>query len=322
MNRRGTKLYKFLKKCETPPNGSFYWLTLNVLFNIILVLLGKCLVKIGGIGNKPESHYVLMSSTNMGDLLFLYRSLDLLKKENGFSDITIIADKMFLKPLQSLEVSNIKIVPYWAIMALGKAVQLYPDKYPNIVMGQPWYFFGMKSVNSHTQLRSIPCKVSKETIHKLFPKAEMKGHTVILSPYEQTVSFYGLELLPLAFWTNLALRLQEKGFFVFTNCNEKTEKPIDGTVAFFPQISELAGAVKYAGYCVSVRSGFTDWISSANLKREVVLYPTKRFFEYYNVKMLWDKHSALEYIYGESGKNHDELVAMVVDYFVNGDDAT
>jgi hypothetical protein len=322
MNRRGTKLYKFLKKCETPPNNSFYWLTLNVLFNIILILLGKCLIKIWGIGNKHGSQYVLMSSTNMGDILFLYRSLDLLKKENGFSDIIIVADKMFLKPLQDLEISKIKIVPYWAIMALGKAVQLYPHKYRNIVMGQPWYFFGMKSINSHSILRSIPCKVSKETIHNLFPKAEMQGHSVILSPYEQTVSFYGLELLPLTFWSNLALRLKEKGFFVFTNCNGKTEKPIDGTVAFFPKMSELAGAVKYAGYCVSMRSGFTDWISSANLKREVVLYPTKSFFEYYNVKMLWDKGSALEYIYGESEKSHDELGAMIVDYFVNGDGTT
>ena len=128
----------------------------------------------------------------------------------------------------------------------------------------------------------------------------MHGKSVILSPYEQTASIYGLELLPLDFWNKLALRLKQKGFFVFTNCNGKTEKPIGGTIVFFPKMGELAGAVEYAGYCVSMRSGFADWISSANLKREVLLYPTRRYFEYYSIKMLWGKDSVLEFIYGKT----------------------
>ena len=320
MNRRDSKLYHFLKQCETPPRDNSFWLVLNFLFNLFLVLLGRCLIRIKGIGNKHESLHILMSTKNIGDLPFLYRNLDELQKENGFCNLIIIADKMFLKPLQALGIYNIKIVPFWEIMALDKTVQLYPNQYPNIVMSQPWYFFGMKNINSYVKVRSLPCNISKETIQRLFTKTEMRGNSVILSPYEQTVSIYGLELLPLIFWNNLAIRLKEKGFFVFTNCNGKTEKPIAGTSVFFPKMDELAGAVEYAGYCVSMRSGFTDWISSANLKREVVLYPTRRFFEYYSVKLLWGKNSALEYIYSESDKNYDEIVEMIVDYFTNGDD--
>ena len=320
MNRRGTKLYKFLKKCETPPHENTFWLVLNFLFNFFLLLAGRCLINISGIGNNLGSQYVLMSTKDMGDLLFLYRNLDELKKENNFFNVTIIADRMFQKPLQALKINKIKIVPFWRIMALDKVIQLYPDKYPNIVMSFPWYFFGMKSINSHAMLRSLPYSVSKETIHKLFMKAEMRGNSVVLSPYEQSVSIRGLEVLPWNFWIKLALRLKEKGFFVFTNCNGKTEKPIDGTNIFFPKMGELAGAVEYAGYCVSMRSGFTDWISSVNLKKEVVLYPNKKYFEYYNIKMLWGKNSCLEFIYGESKKNVDELVEMIIDYFMSGDE--
>lgn len=322
MIKRSTKLYRFLKKCETPSTDSSFWLVLNISFNISLVLFGRCLIRILNIGNKSGSQYVLMSSMNMGDLLFLYRNLDLLRKENGFTQITIIADKVFLKPLQALTIDNIKIVPYWKIMAMDKAVQLYPDKYPYIVMSQPWYFHGLNSNNSLAEFRPIPCSVSKETIQQLFPKPEMQGNTVILSPYEQTVSFHGLELLPLSFWNNLSLRLKEKGFFVFTNCNGKTEIPIDGTNEFFPKMNELAGAVEYAGFCVSMRSGFTDWISSANLKREVILYPNRKYFEFFNMRTLWGKNSALEYIYNESDKNVDEIVDMIIDYFMNRDNNT
>lgn len=317
MNRHNTKLYKFLKKCETPPNEKWFWLVLNILFNILLALVGRCLIIIFGIGNEIRCNYVLFSTRNRGDLLFLYRNLDELRKENGFSDITIITEKMFIKLLQALEITNIKVVPFWAIMALDKVVQLYPKKYSNIVMSQPWYLFGLH----HNEIvRSLPCNVSKDAIKKLFSNHKMQGNTVILSPNEQSVSIHGMEVLPLIFWTRLALRLKEKGFFVFTNCNGKTEKPIDGTSVFFPQMGDLAGAVEYAGYCVSMRSGFTDWISSANLKREVVLYPTRRYFEYFSVKKLWNKSSVQEYIYGESDKQKDELVEMIVDYFANGDD--
>ena len=134
MNERNTKLYSFLKKCEIPPNESYFWLVLNILFNVFLVLLGRCLMQIIDSGNKQDSQYVLMSTKNIGDLPLLYRNLDELKNENNFSDVTIIADKMFIKPLQALEINNFKIVPFWVIMALDKIVQLYPDKYSNIIM--------------------------------------------------------------------------------------------------------------------------------------------------------------------------------------------
>ena len=320
MNERNTKLYSFLKKCEIPPNESYFWLVLNILFNVFLVLLGRCLMQIIDSGNKQDSQYVLMSTKNIGDLPLLYRNLDELKNENNFSDVTIIADKMFIKPLQALEINNFKIVPFWVIMALDKIVQLYPDKYSNIIMSQPWYFFFFFFINTNALFRSLPNHISIETIQKLFVRPEMHGKSVILSPYEQTASIYGLELLPLDFWNKLALRLKQKGFFVFTNCNGKTEKPIGGTIVFFPKMGELAGAVEYAGYCVSMRSGFADWISSANLKREVLLYPTRRYFEYYSIKMLWGKDSVLEFIYGESNKNNDEIVEMIVEYFSNEDD--
>lgn len=319
MVERNTEIYKFLKKCETPPNESFFWIILNFLFNSILVFLGKFLIVLLRRKDKGDPKYVLMSSKNMGDMLFLYRSLEELKRLNNFKNFIIIADGMFRKPLEALGIDYFHITSFWKIMAMDKVVQLYPNKYKNMVVSPPWNFYGVKSVNSHVSLLSLPCNVSDVTLNKLFPLEVMKGKTVVLSPYEQTISVFRLRLLSWDFWTMLAENLKKRGFFVLTNCNGKSEKPIEGTDIFFPMLGELAGAVQYAGYCVSMRSGFTDWISSAQLKKEVVLYPTKRFFEYYNLNLLWDKNSALEYIYGESNMNTAELVEMIVNYLLDGE---
>ena len=319
MIRRNTIFFKFIKKCEMPPKESFFWLTMNLLFNSTLVLLGRFLLVLLKKKRKGSFQYVLMASKNMGDILFLYRSLDELKRLNCFNNIIIVADNMFRKPLEALGVKHFRIISFWKIMAMDKAVQLYPDRYKNIVVSQPWYFFGVRNINSNSVLRTLPCHASDETIRKLFPKASMRGNSVVLSPYEQTISLHKLCLPPWDFWTKLTDNLRENGFFVFTNCNGKTEKPIDGTAVFYPPLEELAGTVEYAGYCISLRSGFTDWISSAKLKKEVVLYPTKRFFEDYNINLLWDKKLALEYIYGESNINIDELINIIIKYLVGGE---
>ena len=312
-------IHNFLKKCETPPTESAFWILMNLLMNYVLIIVGRFLLNNFQMKENREKNYVLVSSKNMGDLLALYRSLNELKYRNGFANITLISDAMFETPLKALKVNDYHIVPFWKIIAMGKELQACPDRYPNIVQSAPWLLYGIENKNPHGVVPPLPCSVSEKSLKAIFPFDDMKGNTVILSPYEQTVTNYGLKLLPMEFWVMLANRLQKHGFYVFTNCNGKTEQVIEGTTRFFPRMGELAGSVQYAGYCVSMRSGFSDWISSAHLKKEMVLYPTRRFYEYYNLKMLWGKTDVFEYIYGESELSVTDLVDMIVQYIIEGE---
>ena len=318
MNRIYYNIHRFLKKCEEPPEENTFWILMNFLMNFTLIIVGRILLfNLRTLENK-DNNYVLVSSKNLGDLLALYRSLNELKYGNGFSTITLISDVMFERPLKALGINNYLIMPFWKIIAMGKVLQACPDRYPNIAQSAPWLLYGIENQNPHGDVSPLPCNVSEETIKTIFPNKDMKGNTVILSPYEQTITNYGLKLLPWEFWITLASRIKKHGFYVFTNCNGKTERVIEGTHQFFPSMGELSGSVQYAGYCVAIRSGFSDWISSAHLKKEIVMYPTRRFYEYYNLKMLWGKSEVLEYIYGESEMTDVALVDMVVNYLIEG----
>ena len=163
-------------------------------------------------------------------------------------------------------------------------------------------------------MKKIPCTASQKTLQKLFPDLKMKGNSVILAPYEQSFFAYGEKKLPVEFWEELATELKLQGKYVFTNCDGINEKPIEGTYHFFPQLKDLAGAVEYAGFCVVLCSGFSDWVSSAKLKKEVVLYPSHKYYVHFNRQAVWGKDSVWEKIYSKD-ENLTELVREVIFYF-------
>ena len=314
MNDHNSIIYKFLKKCEVPPRETRFWIFMNFIFNSLLIYLGRIIAFISYPNKNNKTGYVLMSSMNMGDLLFLYRSLDLLKIANGFSNIVVLAAEKYRKPMEALGISEYRILPFWKIMSLDKLVQIDPTNHLNLAISMAWLFFGVEDIGRSELLRIVPCSISSESIHSLFPKKEMEGNSVILSPYEQSLRTFGEINLPWEFWTRLVIELKKRGYYVFTNCNGKDERKIDGTIAFFPSMGELAGAVQYAGYCVSIRSGFTDWICSAKLKREVVFYPSKKFYTYHNLHLLWGKKDALEFVYNMSNLQMNKLADRTAAY--------
>ena len=314
MNDHNSRIYKFLKKCETPPKETRFWIFMNFVFNSILIYLGRLIALLNYSKMDRKTGYVLMSSMNMGDILFLYRSLDLIKKANGFSNIVVLAAEKYRKPMEALGISEYRILPFWVIMALDKAVQIDFGRNLNLVISVAWLFFGVENIEKSEVLRSLPCYITRESISSLFPEKEMEGNSVVLSPYEQSLRIFGEPNLPWEFWVKLADELKKRGYYVFTNCNGKDEKRIDGTFAFFPSMGEVAGAVQYAGYCVSIRSGFTDWICSAKLKREVVFYPSKKFYIYHNLNLLWGKQDAFEYTYDMSNIQINKLADRTAAY--------
>lgn len=101
------------------------------------------------------------------------------------------------------------------------------------------------------------------------------GNTVILSPYAKSVP-----ALPEEFWNKVVRECKARGFRVLTNVAGE-EKPLLGTLAISPDISEIKSVVEQAGLFIGIRSGLCDVLQTANC-RKIALYP-----DYYYCDTRW-----------------------------------
>lgn len=92
------------------------------------------------------------------------------------------------------------------------------------------------------------------------------GNAVIFSPYAKSVTSF-----PDAVWRQVVAYYVERGYQCFTNV-AGVEKPLDGTIAISPKISELKSVVERAGTFVGIRSGLCDVIRNVSA-RKIALYP-------------------------------------------------
>lgn len=93
-----------------------------------------------------------------------------------------------------------------------------------------------------------------------------RGNAVILSPYAKSV-----ESLSDVIWTQVVAYYTDRGYQCFTNVVGE-EKPLPGTDAISPGISEMKSVVEWAGTFIGIRSGICDVIRGAKA-RKVALYP-------------------------------------------------
>lgn len=119
------------------------------------------------------------------------------------------------------------------------------------VFGLPWDTQPYQPVNfaEYSDLEVIP-----------------EGRAVILSPYAKSVT-----ALPGVVWEQVVTHYTNKGYQCFTNVAGE-EKPLKGTMAISPLISEMKSVVERAGIFVGIRSGLCDVLKGVNA-RKIALYP-------------------------------------------------
>ena len=77
--------------------------------------------------------------------------------------------------------------------------------------------------------------------------------------------------LPQWVWEKLAIKLNDKGYVVLTNCADKKEEPIKGTKGIFIPYKDLKCFLECSGFLVAMRSGFCEVVSSIKC-RKIILY--------------------------------------------------
>ncbi len=184
-------------------------------------------------------------------------------------NIEVISELEKTRLLQAWEFLGNERIPLKPLLYWGWRTKryLYADHYPDITF-QKMFLYDVFGLNK-AAVRILPTVDRNDAYAKMLfeRKGLRKGKTVILSPYAGSfISEMGMND-----WMDLAEGLRKKGFHVCTNCDGKTEKPIEGTTPVFFPYYEAVSVVEYAGGFIALRSGLCDVVSSAKC-RMVVLY--------------------------------------------------
>lgn len=143
-------------------------------------------------------------------------------------------------------------------------------------------------------------------------KGLIKGKTVILSPYSNT-----LLDLPDIFWEELARNLQKEGFCVCTNSGDDTEPAVRGTIPIFFPLTIAPQFVEKAGFFIGIRSGFCDVISGTKAKKVILYDKRNRFYmgsayEYFNLKDMELCNNALEIEFDDIREVKDTIIKYMI----------
>lgn len=140
-------------------------------------------------------------------------------------------------------------------------VKLYKALYDRKISLEQMYCCGVFGLPKDTQ----PFEAS---VFSEYAKLEMirEGRAVIFSPYAKSITTFAD-----SFWDKVVTYWLDQGYQCFTNV-AGDEKPLRGTFAISPKISEIKSVVERAGTFVGIRSGLCDVIRKASA-RKIAFYP-------------------------------------------------
>ena len=291
-------IYKFAKKCENP-QGRF-WHTMNFFFCQAMVIYGmNCYRKVKK--QNPDKHLMLMPANSAGDILvYSYFKKYMLQRLNKSEEETLLLCSEYNKrPSMACGIKNACFLPMPQIAAISMALNYYGTDRMELTDTHKWCIFDYGNIQNPDIVPVRPafaCNPEKtaETLNKI---GCVPGKTIVLSPYEQTLTLHKLPKPVPEFWTELSQAFKERGFCVCTNCRGDEKEPaVKGTEAVFPAFGECEELVSVAGGAVIIRSGFADFTAMTR-GAVVVLYPDKDFFGNFRIWLTEKYGNHYEFIY-------------------------
>lgn len=287
------------RRCREP-NCKGIWKIGNIVWRFKMLYDGeKIYRRLSSI--YPEKTILYCGSQSNGDYYLLSGVLDEYLKCKNDNYIFVIPDNLIhlIRVLDSYkQVVFLNKKEFFSIV-----MYLHFDKSTKINAKDvsPWIFFDKNECFINRPKFNFP------TLNEL-PQNELEviniKKTVLISPYEQTVSVKNESVLPGKFWEDIAEAYKKLGYMVLTNCkNTVSEPPIKGTFACYPSFSGIHLFVEKCGTFVGMRSGLTDIIAMTKAKK-IILYPSERFRNYYSlVNMFGNEYQIEEYIISQDWKS-------------------
>ena len=292
----------------------FFWKTFNILFCSAMIIWGYFLYK--KMNKKYQNKtFVIFPTTSAGDLVFFKVVEREFNRCCQIDDGIILLDERNKKAAESLGYKGVWYLSYKKISAINMARVFLQEKMSNVVNAYPWNMFDY--YKAETLDTDYPKYIESGNAVELCKQIE-KNNTVILCPYEYSVTVGGLPVLPMLFWEKLVEKLKQSGYCVVTNCKgDSIEQPIKGTEKIFPAFGDIESVLSYAGNVIGVRSGFFDYAARADAKK-VVLYPTEFFHNKWSIKQIWKAENTEEFVYSAylSDNQIEALIKQIINNIV------
>lgn len=228
----------------------------------------------------PGTFFVLCPFPALGDIYFCMSYLPYFMERRGIDKVVICVSSMACAKVAALFGKAALVMPQNELEAVIQAV--FTLHYENAFVAHQDRPYVVKlhcalhiKRFSLEEIYRIGVFGLDDSIKPLKPVAwkEFTGiheivenQSVILSPYAKSVT-----ALPKRLWEEIVDDLSGKGYHLFTNTTGN-EKPLPGTKAISPEISELKSVVERAGLFIGIRSGLCDVIRTADC-RKIALYP-------------------------------------------------
>lgn len=179
---------------------------------------------------------------------------------------------------------------------------LYADEYPQITFNE-MFLYDVFDLPEHTEKRQISVDFRSTYAKELFRKLELQPHkTVVIAPYAGSF----VSEMDMGFWSDIVLKLKQKGWTVATNCCGDQELPVLGSVPIFFPYKEAIQVLEYAGAFVALRSGLCDIVSQARCKM-IILYESgfnAARYEYFSLDKMGLNPDVLEFIYEKETESY------------------
>mgnify|MGYP003299890147 CR=1 FL=1 len=272
--------------------------------------------------------------TGTGDIYLIGTFWEQYLKKNNIEDYVFVVITGACKKVANLcNIKNVHLVEKkWHVSVMLNYYMLCPEETKIKVLNDSWgqihtnqiewfrgykglyftklfkeYVFNLSDVQpKHPILEDVSTEIESIALDKNL----IKGKTVILSPYSNTLSD-----LPVSFWEKIAVAIKRKGLIVCTNSSGKGEPAINGTIPVFFPLNIAPQFIQWAGYFIGVRSGFCDIISSSDAKKIILYDKRNRFYmgsayEYFSLKDMGLADDVIEILYDSI--DVDETYEMVM----------
>lgn len=253
--------------------------------------------------------------SGIGDTLYVLSYMKEYRKNNNVNVCFIIKKshlsliEMYDKYVDEVIVVNTKVY---------KCLSKYFDKkryiskiiyaHPLKIIYDPCKILGIRGINLmdlYKVLLELPqdskfCFPSIKTKNnKILKNIEKEDKKILLCPYCVSTT-----MLPIDFWEYIATYFKNKGFKVYTNVKDLTEKPIKNTESLILNLDELYQIANSFNFIFSIRSGLCDLISFSNVNLTVFYMAdkgttTSKEYDIYNLKNIGVRKDINELIVSE-----------------------
>lgn len=263
-------IYRVSKKCEKP-GKSLLWKSMSLCWHMIMIIQGYFVYK--KLRHKfPGKTLLFAPVASNGDICLFRYILPYFLEYNNIDEYVILVEKKLIQITKVLGFSDIEGLNSTKLFPLSMSYHFLGSEMNHIINFLPWEITDLANVKQKINFDFPKYVIEKSKMKKLCEKYHLIfNRTILLAPYEQTISVLGLPDIPIEVWGMIASRLSKKGYCLLTNCKEEKDI-IKGTKQLFCPFSEINPILNYAGNLITIRSGLVDFTCNTN-SRKIVFYP-------------------------------------------------